>query len=376
MKRIFSTLFLLIVSTTIFAQTEFAPLGAKWTYKDIWGWGYTGVENISTYQCIAADSVDGKYIKTIQHIKKSQNITYYSWGTGYSNRETHAPVTDSVYEEHDTLFIFNRTFNTYTPLFVFNAQEGDTITVPLLDTLNHSIFYLNNDYTFSYIIDSIRMVDYGGIQLETFFTSAYDGGINWNNPNNHSNAIFTFKPNLNWIFHFQHDIEYIDSAGVPTNYYRFKYKGGYTRLFGGAGQGLKPVPELTIMTSPYDFDVADNPITCYEDGSISFNRSDIECEAFRYNTPSTLQNVQHLNGINIYPNPSKDGRICIKAEKMFSGGARLWIADILGKVVLPARSIAHKEDMEIDLSHLTTGVYIIVFEDEGQRYYYKVVKGE
>ncbi len=250
MKKMLLTLACLILTVHLFAQTEFAPLGAKWTYTDIMGLGYMS-ENICTFECIGADSIDGKFIKTIQHIKKSQSLTPHSSGVGYSNRQTHPALTDSVYEENDTLFIYNKSFSTYTPLFVFNAQEGDTITVPLLDTLHHFSSYLSNDYTFSYIIDSIRIVDYGGVLIETFFTSPYDGGINWDNPNNHSNGIFTFKPRLNWIFDFDPTTEFVDTAGVPTPFYRMKYKEGYTRLFGGVGaSSFKPIAEQMIMSSP------------------------------------------------------------------------------------------------------------------------------
>src|SRR5690606_30940263 len=77
----------------------------------------------------------------------------------------------------DTVFFYNSIFNRFTPLYIFNAQEGDTICLPVIPAPEAGyndlrIHPLTGDTSFCFRIDSIRTEMFDGVPLRVFYTYA------------------------------------------------------------------------------------------------------------------------------------------------------------------------------------------------------------
>ncbi len=142
---------LLVCCTAIFnhsqAQTLFAPAGAHWynTGNEAYFHSYTdGDTVISGRTCIR--------IRRITHKAPT------SWASDFPAIYT--------YTAADTVFIYNTLFAQFTPLYIFNVNEGDTIRIPKL-----SEGYPTPSATyFSYRVDSVRTLLYDTAHLKTIFT--------------------------------------------------------------------------------------------------------------------------------------------------------------------------------------------------------------
>lgn len=371
MKNLLTTIFALLTCWSLTAQPGFAPLGAKWTYKSSGGFMTSGRERISTFTCIAADSVAGKLIKTISHDIIQQELYNGRKRLEYRNRESFHVSIDSVYEENDTLFIYNPLFQKYTPLYVFNVQEGDTLKLPALELVSNNIASAF-DSTMTIVIDSIRMVDYGGITSETFYTSSYDGGIDYSVSN--ENNIVAYLPRFNWTYKY-YSTQIADSNGNPMNYWMLQPIGAYTRLFGGVGIGLKPVLGPNFNNATFDGYLLTDTITCYEDEEISFNLSVLECDSFKVNIPFTSINESHPPvKVSIFPNPCIGDIVHIDSERPFAKGTRITISDISGKTILMDEDMDYSFAHQLNIKQLLPGLYFINIETGGKRFYYKFTR--
>lgn len=368
MKKIFTSC-MCILAFFIYekaqAQTtnDFAPLGAEWHYKTVNGWTSNGTERIKKYKVIATDMVNGKSIKTIQNTVIHTNLN----GINYESIDT-VITYDSVYVENDTLFIYNPIFGKYTPLNVYDVNEGDTISLPITDV---STVVGNNpeDSMMRFIIDSIRMVNYGGVILETYYTSSDDGGINWDGLITEF-QYSTHRPSLNWT-HSWTDHSLTNPNDTTFHPTRRINSGGYTRLFGGIGMGLKPTKNTIAFMDNLDSYILVDTITCYQDNAISFNLSSLDCDSLRYNMPVNIEELSSLGALNVYPIPASDV-IHIQNDKPFVKGSQMYLIDILGKQMTPTIAIQNSNSNTIDIKMLQSGIYILIIESAGKQYYRKV----
>ena len=79
MKKLF-TILAILASTTLFAQTEFAPLGAKWSYHSFTITGQTGgVEKLAKYNCVNSYSNNGVQIKVVNSEITKQSFYYNTY---------------------------------------------------------------------------------------------------------------------------------------------------------------------------------------------------------------------------------------------------------------------------------------------------------
>lgn len=387
MKKLCTTLILLLAGITGFAQAAFAPVGAKWTYykQTYWG-GPSGIEKFTTYTCTSSHLSEGRTIKVIESEIKQQQVTYDNALSAYvfSNRTTEHK-TDSLYEQNDTVFLYNRLFEKYTPLYLFNVQEGDTITLPVFDTVLADDWYSFSDYvtafdsTFTFRVTGVDTINYNGNALKTIFTEPVFE-IDWSNYT-FSEIHKTFKPVSNWGTDFVNT--WIDhpnpgSGNGPDSFNIYYPKGGYARTLGGLGAGL--VPEHNILfnanTIADGYSYKFTPLICYTDSTFNYFNppspsSQGDCDTFKINTPLSLKQLNAASNIRLYPNPAQNS-LHIDFEKP-AKAMQVRIINLLGTVVV--RDVTLKEQQNtIDLSALNTGIYLAVIETGGERYYYKFVK--
>lgn len=125
---------------SVSAQTLFAPTGAEWHHYHMDGYFHSYV---------TGDTVIGG--TTCKKIKQETVVTPSSWAATFPMLYT--------YSSGDTVFVYNKHFSTFTPLYIFNVNDGDTITIPDLQSAVLTRFR----------IDSVRMVTYDTATLKTVY---------------------------------------------------------------------------------------------------------------------------------------------------------------------------------------------------------------
>ncbi|RZJ66568.1 MAG: T9SS type A sorting domain-containing protein [Flavobacterium sp.] len=112
------------------------------------------------------------------------------------------------------------------------------------------------------------------------------------------------------------------------------------------------------------------PISSIEVGDVIPNSASI---FFDFNAPivtdeitTTVQMLSvptnNLNTLKLYPNPAK-GSFSIRCET--SGNLDVSIFDVRGSKVLERKSIAHSHETNVDISSLTSGIYIVKMNVNG-----------
>lgn len=148
MKPVYLIIFVLLsLVGNLHAQTTFAPPGAHWynTGNDAYFHSYTDGDTV----------ISGR---TCTRIRRITHRAPMSWASDFP--------TICTYNSGDTVFVYNTLFSQFTPLYIFNVNEGDTITIPRFD-----VGYPTLPATyFSYRVDSIRTVVYDTAHLKTIFT--------------------------------------------------------------------------------------------------------------------------------------------------------------------------------------------------------------
>jgi len=370
MKRIRLLLvYVLCVMVVPFASRAqgFAPLGAEWTYSTVQMlYGPVGKEFVDRYKVIEIDTFPEKVFKTIthNHYQQQVNLLYpYYW-----NRDT---VDGSLqfYEKDDTVWVYNNVFQKYTPLYIFNVQEGDTLRIPILDI--HPTYpnvTPEGDSVFVLIVDSIRTVNYGGVNAATYFVSNYIGdtsNIDWSNFHGLQDLP---NPIFNWTNHvnFEQKNGMTNLLALPT--------GAYTRLFGGVSQGLLPerfdIPSPNNQISEIGFKL--NEIKCFSNDTAQFKMYTWQgCDTFIYNRPLAINAVSALKGVDIYPNPARN-ILVLQAQQPFGNNTNLTIIDMLGRTVVDKTAITGQQQHTLSVASWNAGTYVLILEQDEQRYYRKV----
>ncbi|MBL7707323.1 MAG: T9SS type A sorting domain-containing protein [Taibaiella sp.] len=375
MKKMFTTLALLLLSAALLAQTEFAPLNATWTYRG----GFGPLEEYADiYKNISEEMIEGKLVKTIKCTRYQQDLTYMQGTPYYTNRDT-LTKEYKIYQSDDTVFVYNDLVQKYTPVYFFNVQAGDTIRIPVHHLpggqTNFQLPTVNGDTSAAFVIDSVVQRNINGFSFkEYYFSDLVHYTTDWSN----FNGIYDY-PLYSWCtdIYGAYPPDSVNIQGAPYQVYR--RSGAYNDLFGGLSTGL--LPEYYFLNVAQYGTIADYYLPfvkfcSYEDDSGSWAIGN-NCGQLLVNTPLSLKNQTALAaGIEVFPNPSSDGYFHIRFEKPFAPGAKLWITDLLGKVIFSNDKIANKTETGINLSGFNKGMYLLVFEIGGQPYYHKLIIGK
>lgn len=370
MKKLSITLTLLMLTINLFAQTDFAPLGATWYYRGFnVGYGSPNPEYNTAHEVIAEIPENGIIKKVIETKRQSAYVRVYPYDTLRELvRSGISTSIDSLYEQNDTVFIYNQRWQRYTPLYVFNVNEGDTIKIPSFHAYD-TIRVSESDSFLYFIIDSIRLRDFGGHLLETYYTRNYYGDYDISRE-----YLPTRFPKTNWATRYGYRIRTDIPTAMGSSFNElFDLLGGYTRAFGGFGGGLLPMDIPGNDMALYDSGIRQDRIACYHDTNIQINLFEIPCDSFYIGWLVSIRPIQSAD-ISIYPNPlGKDGRMTIQSGMPLPLNTRLSVLGTNGQL-LKTEMIGNKTNYSLDLSGMPAGVYFIVFEYDGQRYYHRVVK--
>lgn len=156
-KYFFAVLCALIMQSNLQAQNFTVSDSASWHHSMPYG---------SFHSYVIGDTIiQTKAVKIIRQ-EALVKEPFYSYGLRvYDLSKLY------LYSTPDTTFVYNHIFNRFTPLYVFNVNEGDTVCLPYIESGGGVKFVGNmGDSLFCFVIDSIRIKQYDTTHLKTYYT--------------------------------------------------------------------------------------------------------------------------------------------------------------------------------------------------------------
>jgi hypothetical protein len=299
MKLLYTLLSFFVLHVTAQAQV-FAPVGAEW-YLDA---------NKSIFHAKVTENtvVNGQSCRKIVYTPH----TLPPWdGYGF---KLNTPTPRYVYNTDDTVFIYNAIFGKFTPLYVFNVQDGDTVTLPLLLPNDGCAWFMGSlgDSSFSFVVDSVRTVLYDTSHLQTVYTH---------------------------------------SLSIPGKQ-KMSYP-AYTRVMGNLEQGILPECD-SCAYSLSEHCVGPYGVRCYKDGQYAIQLVSDDCSK---GIKVSVQEMAEKTETKIYPNPFHE---YFNIETVNS--VSVLVYNSTGTAVMQHDRIQGKTN--IDASHLPAGLYLVLVKDE------------
>ena len=275
------------------AQTVFAPAGSEW-YHTMHRGVFHSYNNGDT-------TIVGKPCRKIR-----RSAQYVSYGP---------PVDDLttlyVYNTADTVFVYNSYYSQFTPLYVFNVNDGDTVHLPILPDDIGMLTTSFADSTFSFRVDSVRMKLYDTAMLKTVF---------------------------------------IHSLGDPFSNYIFNYGDtvdAYAERLGALDIALMPFggPAVIPLTESAQLG---GSIRCYHDPSISVKLVPQACDY-------PLELMQAYGApVSIFPNPATSEITVYTNASVYTS---LTVTNVLGQEIVTETIAQGETRMGID--NFAPGLYYI-----------------
>jgi len=275
------------------AQTTFAPPGAEW--YNLFNDGEYHKYNVHSYN-------DGDTILLGQPCQKIVEKIAVPPGSWLSD----STKTFFSYTSGDTVFMYNNCSHIFSPLYIFNVTEGDTIRIP--------DFY--EPYTVRFRVDSVKMVQYDTATLKTVYT------------------------------------QMIDTTALPgvSGWFTYGFKGGKTGAYavriGGVWGGIYPncygcavIPEGCGCVGP--------PI-CYNDPSMSIKLTTGPCDP-----PVAVPVTKEPETFSLYPNPATDVIMIQTIQE-----AIVTITSIDGRMIYNT-AIPPNKSVQTDLTKFSAGSYFV-----------------
>ncbi|MFI5196395.1 MAG: T9SS type A sorting domain-containing protein [Chitinophagales bacterium] len=312
MKPLFTTiLFLWVFSThALQAQTTFAPTGSEWYHTMTYG----------VYHSYNAGDTVINGIACRKIVRNAETADpWYSEGLHVDNH-----TTLYVYSTTDTVFVYNTFFHRFTPLYVFNVNDGDTVRLPILPIDDGIITFITTDSTFTFHVDSVRMKLYDTAMLKTVFTHALG--------NRSTNYVY------NYIWNVDSPAAYAERIGSV--------------LFGPMPEGV-PATHLTSESVQ-----SEGPIRCYNDPTLSIKMVAGICGIPPVQVASVAKET-----LSVFPNPAGD---LLNITNISPGmSVRIDIADMAGRTIARQVKVAVNGKIVIPVSGLSAGMYLLRLTGEG-----------
>ncbi len=300
---LFSFVIALFISALSSHAQTFAPAGSEWYHSMNYG-------AFHSYY-------DGDTIIAGQACRKVKNTAltadpHYSQGLRVQD---HPAIC--VYDNADTVFIYNALFDKFTPLYVFNVSDDDTVTLPIIPLDFGVLQFVSTDSTFSFRVDSVRMKLYDTAWLKTVYTHELS------------------NPAGNYVYRY---------ATVPGD------QGAYAQRIGGLYTGLLPRGE------PAAFTLSDalqplRDMRCYSDATMFIKMVSGICGI----PPVSVDAVGNARAVSVYPNPA-NSRVTVSG---LSAGSSVALTDVTGRVVAVYTAPAGTVVLSTDTLH--PGVYVLTF---------------
>jgi len=327
-------IFILLFSSlglTAQGQGTFAPLGAEWwlggqslSYT-FWPGGFMGgnhkwTDHMKSVADTTIDNINCRklLVNRYKRMEANPDSTFIDESTDYF-----------VYDNVDTVFIYNNYAGGFTPLYVFNAQEQDTICIPLLAQS------FGRDH-FCYVIDSIRTELFDTTHLRAFYTRVIGAD--------------TQLQSFNWG-RARPDFTHGEPFWVNNGRYVEKIGGFYESI-----TSLLPYSSHNNQYGGMGINLPSGSIKCYSDSSTNIVWTSGNCDAVEL---TSLQNVEDYTlDLKLYPNPAKD-KVMFSTNNIFNEATQITIFDISGRQVWSTMLASNNKIWAINLPDLNKGMYLL-----------------
>jgi hypothetical protein len=303
----------MMFSLTSHAQS-FAPEGAEWVYNTSRGIFHAKASRDTT--------INGTVARVIAYTPHIDSLwTSY----GYWMQDI---ADEYVYDNGDTVFVYEKKHSRFTPLYIFNVADGDTVTLPAMQPVT-GMFYNSSDTMYRFVVDSVRTLPYGTRSLKTVYTRT------------------------------------LAESGMQDLRYEV-----YAEKLGNLNSGIRPTcHSCNFILS--DNDVAPGEIRCYTDATMSINFVNGDCyKGIRVSVPATPALQQAL----LYPNPATS-EVHIKLGRQLNV-ATIQLLDMHGAII-SSQVISNGSETSFDVQSLTQGIYLIrIADDTGAIMHRKIVVGK
>jgi|GEM_PF-855464 len=348
-------LFVVIVFSNFFtlpafgqSDSVFGPSNAQWWHNGDHPFDQEGM----IYARVSGDTViENVTCKKIEQTGYAKGIV----GAVHYFQETPlAPLF--VHGNSDTVWAYNENFNKFTPLYVFNVGEGDTVCLPVFGSDLRPNPIAGGDTCFCFVIDSIRTILYDTTYLQTFFEHSL---VNIDNQS--PNSWNSDWPVYNWFSH---------AAGNTVPF------GAYTRKTGGIFGGLMPIRNSTDVANKPTSDTlaySSYGLRCYVDDSIGIHIAQMDGQQCFLDSTTAISDVPTLNAlVSFYPNPIQRS-FQLKSNIPLPLNTELLLTDISGRVMEKLESPSGKTIVRYKLKEYLPGVYLLVLTANGERLVKKVM---
>lgn len=278
------------------AQTSFAPLGAQWHHNM-----HAGIFQ----ETVVGDTmINGVSSSIIRH---RGGIRANLAAQGFKIFEL-----PDIYlsTQGDTVFVYNHFFKQHTPLYIFGLMAGDTVKLPYIPPYIGSSSSPLGDSTFTFVVDSVKTVNYNGEMLETVYTTT------------------------------------LEVNGKK----RLTYNGPYAEKLGCINNGLLPKCSDKECAYPLSDNIAaPTSLRCYEEGTISVKLDTGTCTN---NTVwSSIEEQVEAYSISVSPNPAQN----VIMISNLNTTAKAMIYDVSGRLM--STTLLQQGNNKIDITGLPSGLY-------------------
>ncbi|NLR82247.1 T9SS type A sorting domain-containing protein [Chitinophaga eiseniae] len=316
----FVLLFVISLSACAYSQTIFAPMGAEWYHNQGYGVFHDQVTGNATIQGQACRRITQKAI--------TADFYYQSGFHVYNQADLY------VYDNTDTVFVYNNIFHRFTPLYVFNVQAGDTLRLPVFDPtgpyflndndpLGWNYFNRDTDSVTTFIVDSIKTVLYDTSHLKTVFTR-------------------NISP----------------SRGIAFSFSQSSKSGAYAEKIGSVGTGF--LPQCFSCWQYFDDGAqCSGAIRCYSDSTTIVHLTTGECdEGIKHTTVNSTS--LEAAAFFVYPNPASS-YVLINGKNV----RQVAISDMQGRELLKQEFNAPgQQQYRVDLLGITNGLYLLSIQGD------------
>lgn len=292
---------LLCSSTKIQAQTVFAPVGANWYHNMRYGVFHsyytadTVISGITTRKIVQKAYTANPWLMLGLHVGDHPDLF--------------------IYNNTDTVFVYNYLFGKFTPLYVFNVHAGDTVTLPVLPP-EPSYMGTITDSFFRFVVDSIKMDTYDTATLKTIYTTPIDPG----------------NPHRYFVYGNDPSHRYAERLGS---------------VYGGIVPGCVRCAVLTTEAIQ-----GQDTVRCYNDPTLSVTLVSGICGS-DYSAVSSLTQDED---VSIYPIPATDVLHIAFTKKV--GLLHVTLYSAIGSRVF-SQDNTNIQQVQINLDNFSSGIYYL-----------------
>jgi hypothetical protein len=332
MKKILLVILLSFVAFKGHAQNTFAPVGAEWWYAGTLK-NYYYDEPFDTRWADHMVSVKDTTILNAS-CRMLEAIRYQKSDASPTTAAIVKRDTFYVYDNVDTVFIYDSKISNFTPLYIFNVLPGDTLCFrqPNSQAINPG---------FCIMIDSVVTELYDTTHLKSYYNHNISGSFTWG-----------------------------DFSGTSST------KAKYTEKIGGNWGNMGSFLPMNTYSNPEH--PKDNNLLptgsfrCYNDPGTVIKMVNGACDYIPDATVGIHEPDQSNNHFDLYPNPST-GLVTLESKWPFTTGASLLVSDISGREI---KKITLPEDelkVEINLNTTQNGIYFLRLDNGKTKYYQKII---